>query len=196
MFKLLRTVSLMAASVTLASPAYGQHATPPRATHGAPRHEVGVDLAAQYSNQGDGIGSGIQIAEPVDVRVAFLSASRILFEPRLAFALDTKGTGTSSAYTFTPGLDVLYRLKRGTGTYGLMGAPYFIGGAQLDFVRAGVNNVTSSGTQFALDAGVGKRVPYGSSALRLEGYVSYAFATDLLPRMFAIGTRVGLSFWH
>lgn len=195
MRKYLRCLSLAAALMALSAPAYGQQAAA-RATRTNPSHELGADFAAQYTNQGDGIGGGVQIAEPVDIRVAFLSASRVAFEPRLAFALDTKGTGTSTAYTFTPGLNVLYRLSRGTGTRGLIGAHYLTGGAQLNLVRTGVNNFTSSSTQFALDGGVGTRIPYGGAAIRVEGFVSYAFPTDMLPRMFAIGTRVGMSFWR
>jgi len=196
MFKLLGSASLVTTLAMLATPAFAQRAAATRATPAMPRHEFGVDLAAQYSNQGDGIGGGLQMAEPVDVRVAFLSSSRFILEPRLAFALDTKGTGTSTAYTFTPGVNVLYPLRKGTGMRRLVGVPYVTGGAELNVARRGVNNLTSSGMQFALDGGVGTRLPYANSAVRVEGFVSYAFQTDVLPRMFAIGTRVGMSFWR
>ena len=193
MCKLLGSALAVASLTALASPVSGQRA--PASAVRTPGHELGVDLAAQYSNQGDGIGGGLQMVSPVDVRVAFLSHSRFMLEPRLAFALDTKGTGTSTAYTFTPGLNVLYPLKQEAGMRRML-VPYVTGGVQLAFVRGGVNNFTSSGTQFALDGGVGTRVPFGGSAVRFEGYLSYAFQTNVLPRMFAVGTRVGMSFWR
>jgi hypothetical protein len=86
-------------------------------------------------------------------------------------------------------------MKRGTGPYNLMRAPYVTGGAALDLFHVGGVGGTSS-TQLAVNGGVGKRVPFGSSATRFEGFVGYAFKGGGEPSGFAIGARIGLSFWH
>ena len=126
---------------------------------------------------------------PVDVRVGFLTNKKLMLEPRLSLAVSTIETTT---YTITPGLNVLYHLKRGTGPYHLMRAPYITGGVGVSFFDFGAG----SGTQFSLGAGVGKRVPFGSSATRLEAFLGYTFDGGGLPSSFAIGTRIGLSFWR
>src|SRR5438477_12751161 len=79
---------------------------------GGPKHEMGVDLAAYYTKPSGGSG-GIQIGLPVDVRVAFLTRSTLIWEPRVSFDLNSIGTTT---YVFAPGINVLHQLKRGPGT--------------------------------------------------------------------------------
>jgi hypothetical protein len=152
-----------------------------------PRLELGGDFAASYTKP-SGISGGIDMGLPVDVRVGILTRKRLMWEPRLSFLFNTIGTTT---YTIVPGLNVLYQLKRGTGPYNLMRAPYVTGGVALNFFDYG-----TSWTQVSLGGGVGKRVPFGGSATRLEGFFGYTFKGGGAPSSFAIGTRIGLSFWH
>ncbi|HXQ29994.1 MAG TPA: hypothetical protein VN848_12095 [Gemmatimonadales bacterium] len=153
-----------------------------------PAHEVGFDLAADYAKL-SGTSGGLQLGFPVDARLTILSESTIMWEPRLSFLFSTIGTTT---YTIVPGVNAIHQLRPGTGPYGLLNAPYVTAGAAFNFAN---NGVTSS-TQLSLNAGVGTRVPYGSAALRYEGFLSYTFSGGGLPSSFAIGVRAGLSLWH
>jgi len=188
MSKLLGGALLVGSLAMLATPASAQKKAASTASGGY-HHEFGVDLAAFYVKPSGGSG-GIQIGLPVDVRLGILSRSKLMWEPRLTLLLNTAG-GTT--YTITPGVNALYQLKRGTGTRGLIHAPYVTGGVALNLFDFGGG---LSGTQFALGGGVGTRVPYESAAGRLEGFLSYTFKGGGLPSSFAIGTRIGLSFWH
>ncbi len=187
MQKLLGSAVLVGGLALLAIPASAQKKA--GASSSAPRQEIGVDFAADYAKPSGGSG-GIELGVPVDVRVGFLSRSKMMWEPRLTFALSSVGGGT--IYTLLPGVNVLYQLKRGTGTHNLIHAPYVTGG--LGLVVIGVPGSTS--TQFAIGGGVGTRMPYESAAGRVEGFLSYTFKGGGLPSNFAIGTRLGLSFWH
>ncbi len=161
------------------------------ATEAGPEHEFGVDLAFQYVSLGSGGGSGVRLAAPFDVRIGFLSKSEVMFEGRLTFDWDSN-FGT---VIFAPGVNALYQLKKGSGTHGLMRAPYLTGGIGLNITRLGPAP-GSSATQFVIGGGVGKRLPYGSAVVRPEGFISYTFSSGTFPSAFAIGTRIGLSFWH
>jgi hypothetical protein len=152
-----------------------------------PRQEIGADFTGFYNKPSGGSG-GIDLGMPVDIRVGFLTHNKLMWEPRLSFQYSSGG-GTS--YIIVPGVNVLYQLKRGTGPYNLMRAPYVTGGVALNFYDLG-----TSWTQVSLGGGVGKRVPYGSSAARFEGFFGYTFKGGGAPSSFAIGTRIGLSFWH
>lgn len=154
----------------------------------APEHEIGFDLAAYYTKP-SGVSGGLEMLFPVDARVTFLTHSKIMWEPRLALTLNTIGTTT---YTIVPGVNAVHQLKRGGGPYNLVNAPYVTGGAAFNFVNTGA----TTGTQLSLNGGVGKRVPFASAALRYEGFLSYTFKGAGLPSAFAIGLRIGLSFWH
>ncbi len=155
-----------------------------------PRNELGVDLAFQYVSVGSNGGSGIQLAAPVDARVGFLSRGPNMFEVRASVDWDSN-FGTVA---FSPGVNVLHLLKRGSGTRGLMRAPYVTAGVGLNIFKFGSG--ASTETQFAIGGGVGKRLPYGSAVFRPEGYLAYAFSSGALPSSFSLGVRLGLSFWH
>ena len=187
MLKLLGGALLVGSLAILASPALAQRKA---ATMSAgPHHEFGVDFAAAYAKP-SGVSGGIEMAAPVDVRVAFLTRSKLMWEPRLAFSLSSVGGSTS--YTLDPSLNVLYELKRGTGTHNLIHAPYVTGGVGLSVVDI----AGTSATQFALNGGVGTRANFESAATRYEAFLSYLFKGGGLPSEFAIGARLGLSFWH
>jgi hypothetical protein len=188
MMKLLGSALLVGGLVTLARPAWGQRRTAVGAPAGA-RYEFGVDFAGYYDKPSGGTG-GIQMGVPVDVRVAFLTRSALMWEPRLSF--DLNSVGGTTIYTFDPGINVLYQLSRGSGPYNLVGAPYLTGGVAINFFKAG----PTSGSQFSLGGGIGKRVPYGSSVGRMEGFLSYTLKGSGMPSSFAIGARLGMSFWH
>lgn len=155
-----------------------------------PKNEFGLDLAFQYASLGNNGGSGVQLAAPVDARVGWLSRTPNMFEARASVNWDSN----LGVIVFSPGVNLLHALKRGTGTHGLMRAPYVTAGLGLNIVKLGSG--ASTETQFGLGAGVGKRVPFGSAVFRPEGFMSYAFSSGTLPSQFAIGVRMGLSFWH
>jgi len=155
-----------------------------------PKHEFGIDLAFQYVSLGSNGGSGVQLAAPVDARIGVLSRSPNMFEIRASLNWDSN----LGAIAFAPGVNVLHVLKRGSGTRGLMRAPYATGGVGLNIFKFGSG--ASTETQFALGAGVGKRLPYGSAVFRPEGFIAYAFSSGALPSAFSLGVRLGLSFWH
>lgn len=186
MIKLVGSALLVGSLTILSVPASAQRKT---AASGAasPRYEIGGDFVASYTKP-SGVSGGIDMGLPVDVRVGLLTHKRLMWEPRLSFAFQTIGTTT---YTIVPGLNVLYQLKRGTGSYNLMGAPYVTGGVALNFFDFG-----TSWTQVSLSGGVGKRVPFGGSAARFEGFLGYMFKGGGQASNLAIGTRLGLSFWH
>ena len=193
MVKLLGCALLVGCLAMLSAPASAQKKTPAStkttaSTTSSPRYELGGDFAASYTKPSD-VDGGINMGLPVDVRMGFLTHKKLMWEPRLSFLLTTIGATT---YTITPGLNVLYRLKAGSGPYKLVRAPYITGGVGMSFYDLG----GGSGSQFSLGAGVGKRIPFGSAATRIEAFLGYAFESDALPSSFSLGTRIGLSFWR
>ena len=162
-------------------------------TESGAEHELGADLAFQFISRGSGVGGGLQLGAPVDVRIGFLSQSPVMFEARAFMAWDSKAFGAAgSSFLFSPGVNVLYQLHKGSGTHGLMRAPYLTGGVGLNFVSL----AGTSDTQFELGGGVGTRLPYGNAVFRPEGFILYALSSGNLPSAFSIGVRLGLSFWH
>lgn len=159
-----------------------------------PAHEVGVDLTFYYGNQSlNGASqSHFVIATPVDLRLGFVTSKTLVVEPRIAFAYDSKGTGTSSLLQFAPDLNFLFNMGGGTYKQGL----YLTAGAGLNMLSAGGGG--GSVTQFAVNGGIGTRVPYESGAIRLEAFVRETFKNTSkgAPSELAIGARVGLSLWH
>jgi hypothetical protein len=187
MIQLLGRALLAGSLAMLSVPASAQRKAAPSATM-AHQHEFGVDLEAAYVKPSGGSG-GLAIGLPVDIRLGLLTHKKLMFEPRLSLAFNSAGTTT---YVITPGLNVLYQRTRGSGPNNLLRAPYLTGGVALTFFDLGA----PSGTQLALNAGVGKRVPYGGAAARFEGFFRYAFSGGDAASSFAIGARIGLSFWH
>lgn len=196
MFKVLSCALLVGSFIALAQPADAQRrgTTTSVGSTSSPKYELGADLATQFINRGDGVGGAVQFGAPVDLRLGLLSQSRLHFEVRASFAYDSKGAGTDATLTFAPGVNALYNLKRGTGPHGLMGAPYVTGGIGLNLLKFG----PSTDTQFGLGAGIGTRLAAGGGGLawRPEGFLTYSFKSANLPSAFAIGVRMGLSFWH
>jgi hypothetical protein len=112
----------------------------------------------------------------------------------LAFQYVSLGSNAGSGVQLAPGINVLHQLKRGSGTRGLLRAPYVTAGVGLNIVKPFSGAGTE--TQFAIGGGVGRRVAYGSAVFRPEGYISYAFSSGNLPSAVSLGVRLGLSFWH
>jgi hypothetical protein len=177
-------VFLVAPVIAAAQGAGAQHGA-----MGSARHELGVDLSAAYSHESFTPSfNHFLIATPVDVRIGFMSRSRIMFEPRFAFTFDSKELVTGqSAYVFTPDLNVLFGKNQKNGLY-------LTAGAGVDLLHA----AGASATQFGLNGGVGTRSPYESGAIRLEAFVQYRFKNTNkgLPTTLSIGGRIGLSLWH
>jgi hypothetical protein len=187
MVKLLGRALLAGSLAMLSVPASAQRKAAPSGTM-THRHEFGVDLEASYLKPSGGSG-GIFLGLPVVVRIGLLTHKKLMFEPRLSLAFNSAGTTT---YAISPGLNVLYQRTRGSGPFNLMHAPYLTAGVALTFFDFGA----PSGTQLALNGGVGKRVPFGGDAARFEGFFRYAFKGGDAVSSFAIGARIGLSFWH
>jgi hypothetical protein len=150
-----------------------------------PKHEFGVDIAA-FLNSPSGGTSGLVIQTPVDVRIGFVSASKMSWETRFNFSLSTAG---STTYNFDPGVNVL--MKMGNGT--MMNNTYWTVGAD-----ASIAGSTPSGVVPAINGGIGIRRPWGSAAWRLEAGVRYLFQNTSLgvPNTLQIGVRAGVSLWH
>jgi len=184
MRKFLGSIALVA--VLASVPALAEAQRRAAATGGA-KHEFGVDLFAGYVKP-DGVDGGIVIGTPVDVRVGLVTSGSMMWEPRFSLGFST--VGSSTAYDFEPGVNVLFSNSPGGHRRGM----YFTGGAGLILADNGVNN----GTAFSLNAGVGWRKPYGSAAWRYElGFQWQSESADLgLPSTISIGARIGISLWR
>jgi len=163
----------------------------------APRHEFGVDVGLGLQSPSGG-STEFVIATPVDVRVGFVSASRLSWEGRLALAYASKGFGNSASYALAPDVQALLKLGTGSGPHRLLGA-YATAGAGLDFLDApnGAGGTNSSAV-FRLNGGIGDRLPLGADAWRIEGFLAYDFRNTTIgtPGTLEVGVRLGLSFWH
>lgn len=159
-----------------------------------PSHEFGADLTLYYGNYSlaGASQSHFVIATPVDLRLGFVTSKTLVVEPRIGFAYDSKGTGTSSLLAFAPDLNFLFNLGGGTYRQGM----YLTAGAGLNLLSAGGGG--GSVTQLALNGGIGTRVPFESAAWRLEAFVKYLTkdTSKGVPSELRIGARVGLSLWH
>lgn len=161
----------------------------------APEHEFGVDLGIAYNSISGGNGVFL-LNTPLDVRVGFVSATKLSWEGR--FSLNFAATSGASALSFTPDVNVLYKLGTGHGPHNLLG-PYLTAGVGTGIQSLKVAGVTNSGANFTVNAGIGTRAAAGSGAWRFEGFVAYTPKnTKIGPfgNQFTIGARVGLSLWH
>jgi hypothetical protein len=154
---------------------------------GGAKHEFGVDIGVAYTKP-ENVSGGITIGTPLDVRVGFMSRTKVMWEPHVTLNFST--VGGSTTYLFTPGVNVLYSMTPGGHRNGM----FLTGGAGLVIGDNGV----SSGTAFSLGGAVGWRKPYGTAAWRYElGFQYTSSSTKLgLPSTIQIGGRIGLSLWH
>src|SRR2546430_11606754 len=157
------------------------------AAEAGPQNELGVDLAFQYVSLGSGFGSGVQLAAPVDVRVGFLARTANMFEVRTSLAWDSN----FGSLVFAPGVNVLHQMRRGSGTPGLMRAPYVTAGVGLNIVKAFSGAGTE--TQFAIGAGVGRRGPLRHGGVPAGGDRSHPVFSRGLPRAFSVRRPLRLS---
>ena len=157
------------------------------AASGGAKHELGVDIGVA-SVKPQNISGGIVIQTPLDVRFGFVpSSGNMMWEAR--GSLFFSSVGGNSIYAISPGVNVLFANSPGRHRNGM----YLTGGAGLVLGDLG----GGSGTQFALNAGVGWRKPYGSAAWRYElGFQYTSENANLGPSTIAIGGRVGISLWH
>lgn len=184
MVKLVRHALLVGSLAMLSGPVSAQGKAETSDTTG-PRHEIGFDLEASYT--GFSGGGGLVMDLPADIRFAFLTRRQVMWELRLSAMLNTY---LYTRYLIVPGLHVLYRLKRGTGPHNLLGAPYITGGLGLSKLSVG----GEGGTLWLVNGGVGTRVPFGPAATRIEGFFRYGFTGG--GSNYAVGARIGWSFWH
>src|SRR5690349_6102367 len=108
MLKVLGGALLVGSLVMMATPACAQKKAPAAASAGGFHHEIGFDLLAAYAKP-SGASGGIELGVPVDIRLALLTRSKLMWEPRLAFSLTSVGGG-GTIYTFAPDVNVLYQL--------------------------------------------------------------------------------------
>lgn len=189
----------MVAGATLAPIALSAQRPPARpAARTAPaqaqaaKNEFGVDLGLAWVSP-DGPGdSRIRVGTPLDLRIGFVSRSRLMWEGRVGLAFDSEGLG-DAAYTFTPQVVGLYSMTPQRHRAGW----YAFGGAGINFASLG-SPALDAATTFSLGAGVGTRKRLGNAALRLEGGLRFDTEDSGagMPSQFSIGARAGLSFWH
>ena len=156
--------------------------------------EFGVDLGIAYNKTGSGCSvdcGSVQIGTPVDVRFGFVSSGPLSFEPR--FTLGYISGGGDHLLTFSPDLNVLFRMGSSTARQGM----YLTGGVGIDIASASIGGTSSSATQLSFNGGVGTRVPYGSAAWRLEAFFRYNLENSGkgIPSSIDIGARIGVSLW-
>ena len=193
MRKLFGGMVLTALALSLPAAAHAQRRTTTTASMGGAKHELGVDVGVAYvSSNITGVGSGISIITPLDVRFGFVprSGSKMMWEPRVSLNLTTVGGGTT--YLFTPQVNMLYANSPGGHRRGM----FFTGGAGLVMGKGAGG---SSGTAVKLEGGVGWRKPYESAAWRYEVGVQYVTSSANLGTYadyIAIGGRIGISLWH
>ena len=190
--RVITPLAAMLVATTLPSAVAAQHDMSPEA-----KHEIGVDLSTAYQHLG-AVTSGatttpsssqVLVGTPVDVRIGFPASDRLVSDPRLAFALQSKGNSTGgTAYVFDP-LDLNLLLAFRSNRTG----PYVTAGAALRVVHD-----TSTLTQFGFNGGIGTRLPYEAGAIRLEAFGQYFLRRegDGTPDELNVGVRVGLSLWH
>ncbi len=157
-----------------------------RAATGGAKHEFGVDIGIAYVKP-ENVDGGIVIGTPVDLRLGFVSRSKVMWEPRVSLAFSTVGGET--VYLFTPGVNVLYSMTPGGHRNGM----YLTGGAGLS-----MGDLTlGSATALSLNGAIGWRKPWGGAAWRYELGIQYdGEALELLqPSTISIGGRIGVSLW-
>src|SRR5688500_16833084 len=165
-----------------------------------PRHEFGIDLGIASVKPDEGERALI-IGTPVDVRIGFVTASPRMLEPRSAFVY--VGFDEGSVLSFTPGVNLLWRLGPGTGLANQMG-PYVTVGGTAEYARfsSDAADESESVTQFGLNVGIGTRLAWGSAAFRPELFFAKTFESgeveddDFVPAGTAFGLRVGISLWR
>ena len=156
----------------------------------APRKEFGVDVGIAYVSPDGGDGAFV-IGTPVDVRIGFLSAGNMSFEPRFTFMFTSDNGGGDAAWAFNPTLNLLF--KMGPGTH--QRNRYFTVGAGINLVDPGAADAVN---QISINGGIGMRRPQGSSAAsRVELFVQYDLENsgDGIPSAINIGARLGMSFF-
>jgi hypothetical protein len=177
-----RLSGLLVAGLLLA-PAVGQ------AQMGAPRKEFGVDIVAGYVSPDGGDGF-FGVTTPFDVRVGFLSAGKMSFEPRFSFAFVSDNGAGDAAWSISPVFNLLFKMGNATHNRGT----YFTVGAGIDVSDDGAG----SSNQFNINAGIGMRRPSGNNAAtRIEGFFRYDLENsgDGLPSIISFGARLGYSFF-
>ncbi|HKS04917.1 MAG TPA: hypothetical protein VJR92_01280 [Gemmatimonadaceae bacterium] len=161
----------------------------------AQKHEFGVDVGL-VSTKADGIDDRmLTFGTPVDVRIGFVGAGKLTWEGR--FGLNYTKFGDASSMSFTPGVNVLYKLGAATNTQGL----YVTGGGSWSMNKEddGTNDATIS--QLGVNVGIGHRKPIGSASLRTEVFFASHFENgdpgpEFAPALTQFGVRFGISLWH
>jgi hypothetical protein len=111
---------------------------PPRS---APKHELGIDIAAFWANYslGGASSSNFNIMTPVDIRLGIVSKTNMMWEPRLSFAFASGIGGGNSATSFNPDVNLLFTMGKAKARND---NKYFTVGAGFNLTSAGGQSVT------------------------------------------------------
>jgi hypothetical protein len=161
----------------------------------APKHEFGLDFViGSLKSDGDDSRS-LLMTTPFDVRIGFLTQGPLMVETRFGFSYFRAGGGGGSALEFTPGINLMLRLGKGSGLHNQMG-PYLTAGGSVDIARVSGGGDSSTETQPGINVGLGTRMAWGSAAFRPELFFAKVFETDETFAANVFGVRLGLSFFH
>jgi hypothetical protein len=185
--------TILAAAGLIAAPALAQAQARSGMVMASPKHEFGADIALGFTSitpTGGTSASGLFVNTPVDLRIGFMSHSSMNLEMRTTIALSTVGTTT---YNIDPGLNVLFKMGRGTMTHNM----YWTVGADAGLVNNGAA-ANNTGVVPAINGGIGIRRPLGSAAWRFEFGLRYQMKNTNVSNFtqLQIGVRAGLSLWH
>ena len=152
-----------------------------------PKLEFGIDLGIASSKLDEVDDRILTIGLPVDARIGFVTASPWMIETRFGF--NYVDTDLVTATSFTPGVNVLWRLGAGTGLANQMG-PYITGGASLNYSKQRFfDEESESTTQLGVIVGIGTRLGWGNAAFRPELFFQKGFESgelgdgDFVPAM-------------
>jgi len=183
----------MAFAGLLAAPALALAQARGASASASGQHEFGVDIGIGYTSPSGGQSSFGLTAPFGDIRIGFPSSSSMSLEGRLSASF---ASGGGTFITFDPGLNLMFGMGHATAHNN---NKYFTVGADVAIVSQSPSGGTSnSGAVITINGGVGARMPWGAQAKRGELFVAYSLKNTSLgvPNTFAIGARLGLSFWN
>jgi hypothetical protein len=163
----------------------------------APTKEFGVDVVLSSTGFDGGESRVTRFNAPFDVRIGFLNDSPLSIEPRFAFSW--AANENQSLLTFTPSLNMLFRISNGVGVNKHMGG-YLALGALMDLERYSFEGTLSSeddtATQFGVTLGAGTRIEWGTAAFRPELFFAKRIEKNDAPGSNTFGVRFGISFFQ
>lgn len=151
----------------------------------AAKHEFGIDAVFIYRKP-SGRPSHWVAGAPADVRIGFVTKSRIMWETGFQFAVG--GGGGTSDHDFSIGVSAQWAKDHRKGMF-------LAAGPAVEFVG---QSGSPSGTLVSVAGEIGTRIAYGSGAFRLSTGLRYSPKNTSYgtANAFNIHVRAGLSLWH